>query len=169
MPGWRVTATQIGRCGDTGIVAQTGRSLAGEPCLQIDLLYSRRCLATRVIGRVFICNFNEYTAILELFSTRKLAELATSLAQDVARRYPPAIANNPVQMVSRQRLSEILDEVLVRADEFSREHRLGWYKRTRLGARFRWELNELGYDETFVATATKGLMRCVTRNPSIKS
>jgi len=102
-------------------------------------------------------------------STRKLAELAISLAQEVARRYPPAIANNPVQMVSRRRLSEILDEVLAHAAEFSRDNKLGWYKRARLGKRFRGELNELGYDEKFVATATKSLMLCVTRNPALKS
>jgi len=92
--------------------------------------------------------------------------LAKSLAQDVARRYPPAIANNPVQVVSPQRVSGILEEVFARASAFSQENKLGWYKRARLGQEFRWELNELGYDEKFVDTASEGLTRCLTRFPS---
>jgi len=94
--------------------------------------------------------------------------LAKSLAQDVAKRYPPAIANSPAQVVSQQRLSDILEEVFARATEFSREHKLGWYKRIMLGKDFRWELNELGYDEKFVNKATEGLILCVSRDPSPK-
>jgi len=82
----------------------------------------------------------------------------------VAKRYPPAIANNPAQMVSPQRLSGILEEVFARATEFSRENRLGWYKKARLGNDFRWELNELGYDDKFVDAAAEGLILRVTRN-----
>ena len=107
------------------------------------------------------------TAILEFFSTRKVAELAKSLAQDVARRYPPAIANNPAQMVSQRRLSGILEEVYVRAAEFTRENPLGWYKRIRMRNEFRWELNELGYDEQFVATASEGLSAYLTRHSAL--
>ncbi len=95
--------------------------------------------------------------------------MAKSLAQDVAKRYPPAIANNPAQVVSQARLSGILEEVFTRATDFSREHQLGWYKRARLGNDFRWELNELGYDKKFVDTATEGLILCVSRNPSLKT
>jgi hypothetical protein len=102
-------------------------------------------------------------------STRKVTELAKSLAQEVAKRYPPAIANNPAQMVSRQRLSDILEEVFARATEFSQENKLGWYKKARLGNDFRWELDELGYDEAFVDMAAEGLSLCVTRRPSFKA
>lgn len=94
--------------------------------------------------------------------------MANGLARDVARRYPPAIANNPAQVVSPQRLSEILEEVFARAADFGRGNKLGWYKRARLGRRFRWELNELGYDRKFADRASESLIRCVTRNPSIK-
>jgi hypothetical protein len=120
-------------------------------------------------GCVFVGHFSGRAAILEFFTTRKVAELAKSLAQDVAKRYPPAIANNPAQVVSQARLSGILEEVFTRATDFSREHQLGWYKRARLGNDFRWELNELGYDKKFVDTATEGLILCVSRNPSLKT
>jgi hypothetical protein len=102
-------------------------------------------------------------------STRKIAELATSLAQDVAKRYPPAIANNPVQVVSQRRLSAILEEVFTRTADFSRENKLGWYKRAWLGTGFRRELNELGYDKKFVDAATEGLVLYVRRNPSLNT
>jgi hypothetical protein len=95
--------------------------------------------------------------------------LAKSLAQDVDRHYPPAIANNPLQMVSQQRLSRILDDVFAQAANFSRENKLGWYKKAKLGNDFRWELSELGYDEKFVSAATEGLILCVTRNPYSKA
>ncbi len=104
--------------------------------------------------------------ILKFFSTRKVTEFATNLAQDVAKRYPPAIANNPAQMVSQKRLSGILEEAFTRAAEFSRENKLGWYKKAKLGNEFRWELKEMGYDEKFIDMATEGLIVYVTRGPS---
>ncbi len=95
--------------------------------------------------------------------------MAKSLAQDVAKRYPPAIANNPAQVVSQQRLSGILEQVFTRAANFSRENKLGWYKKAKLGNDFRWELKEMGYDEKFIDVATEGLILCVSRNPSLKT
>ncbi len=118
---------------------------------------------------VFVGHFSGRTAILEFFSTRKVAELAKSLAQDLAKHYPPAIANNPAQMVSQQRLSSILEQVFARATNFSRENKLGWYKKAKLGNDFRWELKEMGYDEKFIDVATEGLILCVSRNPSLKT
>ena len=107
--------------------------------------------------------------ILEFFSTRKVTEFAKSLAQDVAKRYPPAIANNPAQMVSQKRLSGILEEAFTRAAEFNRENKLGWYKKAKLGNEFRWGLKELGYDQKFIEVATEGLIVYVTSGPSPKT
>jgi hypothetical protein len=117
----------------------------------------------------FLGHISRRTAILEFFSSHKIAELARSLAQDVARRYPPAIANNPARMVSQKRLSGILEEVYARAIAFTLENKLGWYKRARLGNDFRWELNELGYDEKFVDTATEGLIFRVSSDPPLEA
>ncbi len=116
-------------------------------------------------GCVFLGRFSGRTAILEFFSTRKVAESAKSLAQDVAKRYPPAIANNPAQTVSQQRLSGILEEVFTRVTNFSRDNKLGWYKRARLGNEFKWKLKEMGYDEKFIDMATGRLIVCLTRRP----
>lgn len=107
--------------------------------------------------------------MLELFSSGKTTDLAKSLAQDLARRYPPAIANNPAQVVSPQRLSAILEQVFARATNSAAENPLGWYQRIRLGKGFRRELSELGYDDTFIGMAAESLILCVRRTPSLAS
>lgn len=104
--------------------------------------------------------------MLAFFSRGKVAELAKSLAQELARRYPPAIANNPAQVVSPQRLSAILEQVFARATDTGTENGLGWYRRVRLGTGFRRELSELGYDDKFIGLAAENLILCVRRNPS---
>jgi hypothetical protein len=96
-----------------------------------------------------------------------VAELAKSLAQDLARRYPPAIANNPAQVVSQQRLYSILEQVLGRVTDFDLDNKLGWYQRFRLGRGFRWELGELGYDDKFIDLAAQSLILRVRRSASL--
>ncbi len=100
-----------------------------------------------------------------LFSGSKVDAFAKSLAQDIGKRYPPAIANNPDQLVSQKRLSTILEEAFTRAHEFNREQRLGMFKKAKLGNTFKWELKEMGYDEKFVDMATEGLIVYLTRGP----
>jgi len=107
--------------------------------------------------------------ILDFFSARKVTEFAKSLAQDIAKRYPPAIANNPAKMVSQKRLSGILENVFARAAEFTRENKLGWYKKAKLGNEFRWELKELGYDQEFIVVATESLIVYVAQSTSPKT
>lgn len=101
--------------------------------------------------------------VFKLFSPSKIDEFAKSLAQDIAKRYPPAIANNPQQMVSQKRLTDILEETFAKAATFQKENSLGWYKKAKLGNEFRWELKEMGYDEKFIEMATEGLIVYVTR------
>jgi len=101
--------------------------------------------------------------VFKLFSPSKIDAFAKSLAQDIAKRYPPAIANNPQQMVSQKRLTDILEETFAKAAAFQQENSLGWYKKAKLGNEFRWEMKEMGYDEKFIEMATEGLIVYVTR------
>ena len=103
--------------------------------------------------------------IFKLFGPSKTDEFAKSLAQDIAKRYPPAIANNPEQMVSQKRLTTILEDTFNRARQFNTENRLGMFKKAKLGNTFKWELKEMGYDEKFVDMATEGLIVYLTRGP----
>ena len=70
---------------------------------------------------------------LNLFSPSRTDEFAKTLAQDIAKRYPPAIANNPEQMVSAKRLTTILEDAFSRAHQFNQENRLGMFKKAKLG------------------------------------
>lgn len=103
--------------------------------------------------------------VFGLFSGKIIDEFAKSLAQDIAKRYPSAIANNPDQMVSQKRLTAILEEAFSRAHQFNQEQKLGMFKKARLGNTFKWELKEMGYDEKFVDMATEGLIVYLTRGP----
>lgn len=94
----------------------------------------------------------------------KVDEFAKVLAQDIAKRYPPAIANNPEQTVSAKRLTSILEDIFGRAHDFRTEHKLGIYGKAKLGNTFKWELKELGYNEQFVDLATEGLVVYLTRS-----
>src|SRR3990172_3838026 len=102
---------------------------------------------------------------LRLFSRSKVNEFAKNLAQDISKRYPPAIANNPEQMISQNRLTTILEESFGKAAEFQKEQKLGWYNRAKLVNEFQWALKEIGYDKKFVDLATEGLLVFVTRGP----
>jgi hypothetical protein len=101
--------------------------------------------------------------VFKLFSPSKIDAFAKSLALDIAKRYPPAIANNPQQMVSQKRLTDILEETFAKAATFQQENSLGWYKKAKLANEFRWELKEMGYDEKFIEMASEGLIVYVTR------
>ena len=65
--------------------------------------------------------------------------------------------------ISQKRLTSILEDTFTRAIEFKRQHKLGVYKKARLGNTFRWELQEMGYSEKFVEVATEGLIVYITR------
>ena len=104
--------------------------------------------------------------IFKLFAASKVDEFAKGLAQDIGKRYPPAIANNPEQMVSQKRLTHILEEAFNRAHQFNREQKLSMFKKAKLGNTFKWELKEMGYEKTFIDMATEGLIVYLTRGPN---
>jgi len=92
----------------------------------------------------------------------KVHELAQSLAEEISRRYPSAIANSPEPLVSPGRRAEILERVFHQARQFSQERRLGLIGRMRLGSALRWQLKEMGYDEKFIDLAAEHLATSVT-------
>ena len=101
--------------------------------------------------------------MFKLFGPSSTDEFAKNLAQDIAKRYPPAIANNPEQMVSQKRLTAILEDAFNKARQFNSDNRLGMFKKASLGNTFKWELKEMGYDKKFVDMATEGLIVYLTK------
>lgn len=103
--------------------------------------------------------------MFRLFFVHGVAECARSLAEEIARRYPSAIANSPEPMVSERRVSEILESVFEQSHRFSRGQRLGVVGQIRLGRALKWQLRELGYNENFVDMAGRYLAAGVQSRP----
>jgi len=99
-------------------------------------------------------------------SSKQVDEFAKELASGIAKRYPPALQNRPDRALSVARVSKILEDSFSRAAEFQRTHKLGVYKKARLGNAFRWEMKELGYGERFIELATEGLIVFISRKPT---
>ena len=96
-------------------------------------------------------------------SGKDIDAFAKVLAQDLAKRYPPALDKGNERKISQKRLTTILEDTFVRAVEFKQQHKLGVYKKARLGNTFRWELQDMGYSEKFVELATEGMIVYITR------
>lgn len=95
-------------------------------------------------------------------SNKGVDDFARSIAQGLAKLYPPALDKGSERRISQKRLTTILEDTFTRAIEFKRQHKLGVYKKARLGNTFRWELQEMGYSEKFVEVATEGLIVYIT-------
>ena len=96
-------------------------------------------------------------------SSKQVDTFAKELAQDLAKRYPPALEAAGTRTLSQKRLTTILETIYSKAADFRAQHKLGVYKKARLGNTFRWELKELGYSEKFIEVATEGLVVYITR------
>jgi len=98
------------------------------------------------------------------FSKNKEVDaFARTLAQDIAKRYPPVMDTATEKKVSVNRLSKILEDAYGKARQFNQATKLGFYRKARLGNAFRWELKELGYTTEFIEMATEGLIVYLSR------
>jgi hypothetical protein len=96
-------------------------------------------------------------AKLKFFDTQELEEFALSLATDLARRFPPASEARTDPGATHQ-IKVILEGLAARAVRYHEQHKLGVYKKAKLGNVFQWKLKELGYSAEFVERATKELV-----------
>src|SRR6266404_9200813 len=96
-------------------------------------------------------------AILDFFRTRELEGFATGLAEDLGRRFPPA-SEARTDPGARQQINVILEGLGARAVRYHEQHKLGVYKKAKLGNVFRWKLKELGYSTEFAERATKEII-----------
>jgi len=92
-----------------------------------------------------------------LFDTKKVDDFARSLAQDLARRFPPASEARTDKGAANQ-LAVVSEGLYARAIRFHQENKLGVYRKAKLGNTFRWQLQELGYSSGFIDNVTKGLV-----------
>ena len=96
-------------------------------------------------------------------SGKQVDEFAKALAQELAKRYPPALDKGGERKVSQKRLATLLEDTFKKAVDYRQQHKLGVYKKARLSNTFRWELQELGYSAKFVEVATEGLVVYISR------
>lgn len=96
-------------------------------------------------------------------SSKEVDEFAKNLALELSKRYPPALSKEGAQKLSQKRLSTLLEQTYKSAIDFKEQHKLGFYKKARLGNTFRWQLEDLGYNKEFIETATEGLVVYISR------
>jgi len=96
-------------------------------------------------------------ALLKFLDTTDIEAFATALANDLVRRYPPASESRKDPAAANQ-LDVILKGLGARAQRYRAEHKLGIYKKAKLGNTFRWKLNELGYSDAFCENATRQIV-----------
>ncbi len=92
------------------------------------------------------------------FGRAPVEAFAKALAEDIAKRYPPALDQQPGKRPSVNRLTRIIEDVCKKAVEFQSEHRLGVVGKAKLGNEFRWQLSSLGYQKDFVDLATEAVV-----------
>jgi hypothetical protein len=96
-------------------------------------------------------------SILKFLDTTELEEFATGLATDLARRFPPS-SESRTDHGAQSQIKVILDGLAARAIRYKQEHKLGIYKKAKLGNVFRWKLMDLGFSKDFAENATKEIV-----------
>jgi hypothetical protein len=95
--------------------------------------------------------------MFKFLNTKELEEFAAGLATDLGRRFPPQSEQRTDAGAAHQR-KVILDGLAARAERYHAQHKLGVYKKAKLGNVFRWKLKELGYSNQFTEEATKEII-----------
>ena len=96
-------------------------------------------------------------ALLKLLDTKEIEEFATALALDLGRRFPPA-SEARTDPGAKHQIKVILEGLGARAVRFHKEHKLGVYKKAKLGNVFKWKLKDIGFSENFAERATKEII-----------
>src|SRR6266404_8972457 len=96
-------------------------------------------------------------SIIKALDTRELEEFATGLAEDLARRFPPA-SEARTDPGAKHQIKVILEGLAARAVRYHEQNKLGIYKKAKLANVFKWKLRDLGYSPRFVEHATKEIV-----------
>src|SRR5687768_12005438 len=102
--------------------------------------------------------------MFDLFKTREIEEFATTLANDLGRRFPPD-SEKRTDPGAKHQIKVITEGLAARAVRYHGENKLGIYKKAKLGNVFKWKLKELGYSDGFAEDVTREI---VTRLAAVK-
>ena len=95
-------------------------------------------------------------------SSKQVDDFAVGLARELARQCP-LVPGEERPGAKPQVVVGAMDEICREALGFRNQHKLGIYKKARLGNAFRWELTELGYGKAFVEEVTQRLVVFISR------
>lgn len=96
-------------------------------------------------------------ALLSMFKTRELEDFATALAEDLSRRFPPE-SEKRTDPGAKHQIKVITDGLAARAVRYHAEHKLGIYRKAKLGNVFKWKLKEAGYSDEFSENVTREIV-----------
>jgi hypothetical protein len=96
--------------------------------------------------------------LLGSVSGKQVDEFAKALVAEVAKHYPPSPVGEGARKASQRKITSVLEDVLRKAADFGKQHKLGIYKTARLGNTVRWELKELGYSDEFAEALVKDIV-----------
>jgi hypothetical protein len=103
-------------------------------------------------------------SIFGTVSGKQVDDFAIALARELAEQFPPSQAAGEAPARSgAKKLVATLDALFGKAMAFRTQHKLGVYKKARLGNAFRWELQALGYEKAFVEDVTQRLVVFIAR------
>lgn len=94
---------------------------------------------------------------------------AKAIAQDIGKRYPPALDQQVGKRPSVNRLTRIVEDACKKVTDFQAEHKLGWLGKASLGNSFRWELRDMGYQKDFVDFATEAVVVHLSKTEATNS
>lgn len=98
-----------------------------------------------------------------LTKSSDIEAFAEGLVQQLIKRYPPALDNEPSKRPSVNRLTRILEDACARSVEFKNTKKLGWLGKAKLGNHFRWALIQAGYRKEFAELATEAIVLHISR------
>ncbi len=103
------------------------------------------------------------SVIGRLLGNPELDRFACSLAEELARRYPPELEARRNRK-NEKRLARALDFITNEARAYRRSRRPGVYRKARIGNTLKWELRERGYREEVVDAATRSVVLGLARD-----
>lgn len=100
---------------------------------------------------------------LQTKRSKELESFAKSLAEDLVKRYPPELDNNPSKHTSVNRLTRILEDTCQKAQAYQKEQKLGVLGKAKLSNTFKWTLTDLGYRKEFIDIATEAIVVYISK------
>jgi hypothetical protein len=110
--------------------------------------------------------YNSWMGIFGSASSKQVDEFAKALARELVQQCPPepaAAGGGGRPSGTPKKLVATLEEICRKALAFKEQHKLGIYKKARLGNTFRWELTTLGYEKAFAEDVTQRLIVYIAR------